>query len=83
MEPEVSLQHTQVAPPVPILSQLDPVHAPTSHFLKTHLHLGLQSELYPSVIQTKTLYAHLLSPHTRYTPRPSHSSRFDHPNNMG
>jgi len=42
-------------PPIPIVSQLDPVHTPTSHFLKiillllsSHLCLGLPSCLFPS-----------------------------------
>jgi hypothetical protein len=37
-------------PTVPILSQLDPVHTPTSHFsiLSSHLCLGLPSGLFPS-----------------------------------
>jgi hypothetical protein len=29
MEPEGSLPHLQAPPPVPILSQINPVHAPT------------------------------------------------------
>jgi len=55
-------------PPGPILSQLDPVHSPTSNFLKTHLNLsshlllGLPSGIFPSGFPTKAPYVPLLSP---------------------
>ena len=56
-------------PPVPILSQINPVHTPTFHFpkihqiyLSSHLHLVLPSGLFPSDFPTKTLYTPLLSP---------------------
>jgi hypothetical protein len=53
-------------PPVPILSQLDPVRTPKSYFLKIHLHiirhilLGLANDFLPSSFPTKILYTPLL-----------------------
>ena len=73
-------------PPVPNLSQLDPVHAPTTHLLNIHLNINLQSTpgsskwSLSSVFPTKTLYMPLL--YTCYMPRPADSSRFYHPNNI-
>ena len=54
-------------PPVPILSQINAVHAPqpTSWrsilILSSHLHLGLSSGLFPSDFPTKTPHTSLLS----------------------
>ena len=55
-------------PPVPILSQFVPVHAPHSTscrsilILSSHLRLGFLSGLFPSGLPTKTLYTSLLYP---------------------
>jgi hypothetical protein len=85
--PKVHYHIHKCLPPVSILSQLDLVHPPISHILKSilllffNLGLGLPSYLFPLVFSTKTLYK--LSFHTCYIPCLSHSSLFDHPNNIG
>ena len=75
-------------PTVPILRQLDPVQNSTSHFLKIHLNVILPStpgspkwSLFLMFPNQNPVYASPL-PHTRYMPRPSHSSQFYHPNNI-
>ena len=76
-------------PPVPILSQLDPVHATTFHFLKIHLNIILPSTpgstkwfLSLRFPHENAVYISPL-PHTCKMSHPSHSSRFCHPNNTG
>ena len=75
-------------PPVPILRQFDPVHTPTSHFLKIHLNNILPSmpgspkrSLSLSFIHQNPVYASPLH-HTCCISRPSHSSQFYHPNSI-
>ena len=89
MEPDVSLPQSQVPAPIPILSQINPVHVLISHFLKMCLNIILPSTPGTSKwslsfrfpYQT-TVYGSPL-PHTRYMPRPSLSSRFYYPNDVG
>ena len=69
-------------PPIPILSQLDPVHNPTHYFPKIHLNIIFPSTPEPPKwslslrfpFQNPVCASPL--PSTRYTLRPSHYSRF-------
>jgi hypothetical protein len=59
--PNVHYRIYKCPPPVSILSQPNPVHNPTAHFLSYYLQLGLPSGLFPSGYPTKTLYTTLPS----------------------
>ena len=78
--PKVHYRIYKSPPPVPILSQLYPVHTPTPHLLKIHLNIILQPmprspkwSLSLRFPQQNPVYA-LLLPHACYLPCPSHSS---------
>jgi hypothetical protein len=86
LNPIVHYRIHNCKPPVSVLSQPNPVHTPTSHFLKIYLTIILPSTpgspqwaLSLRVPHQNPIHASLL-PHSCYMPRPSHSH---HPHNIG
>ena len=78
MEPEGSSPHSQVPTTCPYPEQARTSPHSQIPLTESYLRLGLPSGLFPSGFPNKTLYTLLLSPHTRYMPRPSHSYFFLH-----
>jgi hypothetical protein len=66
-KPKVHYRNNKSPPLVPILNQINPIHAIPFYLrhiliLSAHLLLGLPSRLFPSGLPTNILYAFLFSP---------------------
>ena len=76
-------------PPAPVLREINPIHALTSHFLKIHLNIILPYMPRSSKWSLSFRFPHQNSvytsprPHMCYMHHPSHPSQFDHPNCIG
>ena len=76
MEPNAQYRIQKSLRPVPILSQINTVHASPVHFLKIHFNIFLPSTpsstkwFFPSGLPSKTLCAPLLPPISGICPRP-------------
>ena len=87
--PKVHYRTHKHTPPVPILSQLHPVPTTLSYFLKIHLNIFLPSTSWSPQWSLSLRFPQQnlvhTSPflHTCHMSRPSHSSRFYHPHNIG
>ena len=87
--PKIHYRIHKCPPPVPLLSQFNPVHTPRSHFLKINLNITFPSAPGSPQWSISLRFPHQnpvhASPlhHTRHMPCPSHSSRFYHPHNIG
>ena len=87
--PKVHYRTHKRPPPIPILSQPHPIPTTPSHFLKIHLNIIFPSTswapngLFPSGFPHRNLVHTSPFFHTCHMPRPSHSSRFYHPQNIG